>query len=60
VNVENLGGFGRIEVRMNPSPFFGRKTLSSNRPEDCAGLVPSQKVFTESLILAQDERWRRA
>ena len=50
-------------VENEPVFFFLWKTTSSSselewiRP---AGLVPANDLFTESLILAQDERWRRA
>ena len=54
-------------VENEPVFFFLWKTTSSAlrtaqelewiRP---AGLVPANDLFTESLILAQDERWRRA
>ena len=52
---------------MNPSSYpleddielsaFRAERLEWIRP---AGLVPANDLFTESLILAQDERWRRA
>ena len=61
---------------MNPSPPFGEGTLSSSSSRTVSNRLPCtaarlassavpaiaelRKVFTESLILAQDERWRRA
>ena len=52
---------------MNPSSYpleddielsvFQAERLEWIRP---AGFVPANDLFTESLILAQDERWRRA
>jgi hypothetical protein len=53
----NVSGhsFGQIElVRVGPIPG------SSRTPDVSLASVGGVQTFTESLILAQDERWRRA
>jgi hypothetical protein len=61
VNVENFAGFGlrgfNEPVSLLRKEDFELK-LELNLSATAFGL--NAKVFTESLILAQDERWRRA
>ncbi len=58
------GSFGE-QMSVSGSPGFvcrsfrGRRALRGSRAGSCVGLVRG-KTSSESLILAQDERWRRA
>ena len=47
-------------VSENKKRMFHNKRTVEERPDAKAREKPSQSFLDESLILAQDERWRRA